>query len=127
MILTISLGYLSFNSQLCTAGISSDVVFEYTSPSKTQLSPGCLEFSFYMWGETVQSLKITHINSLGSSETVWRKRGPIESVWYREMITLETLGTKIIFTANCGETGTSDIAIDNISLIDKPCPGKYNA
>lgn len=116
-------GYLNFNSQLCTTGVSSDVVFEYSFPNTTQLLAGCLEFSFYMWGATVETLTITHVSTLGTNATIWIKHGSVDNIWYREKVTLETIGTQLIFTATCGEAGTSDIAVDNITLTDGACPG----
>ena len=127
LLFIIVIGYLLFNSQLCSSGTSSEISFMFTSPTPpegTSSVTGCLEFSFYMRGSSVGDLIIMHMNLWGSYKKIWRKYGNVGEKWFSESVRVSSLGSRLTLIADCGDAGSSDIAVDDIKLSTGNCPGK---
>jgi len=87
-----------------------------------------LKFDFHMWGSDMGLLAINVIDNAGNSTQVWAISGNIDNRWFTTTADLGAFsGQSIILEieAVTGASHTSDMAIDDICLIDYvyPCLG----
>ncbi|XP_022096408.1 MAM and LDL-receptor class A domain-containing protein 1-like [Acanthaster planci] len=92
-----------------------------------QTAGRCLSFYYHMFGGTVNALNLytqtSHTGSSSSPQLAWTKKGNQGNVWRYAKATLSTLDEFwVIFEGVVGTSYTGDIALDDIQLLDGPCP-----
>ncbi|XP_014680989.1 PREDICTED: MAM and LDL-receptor class A domain-containing protein 1-like [Priapulus caudatus] len=82
----------------------------------------CLVFWYYMYGAYLGTLNIIVNTIPGKNTTVWSKTHEQGPVWHLAEVDLNIAENYvIIFEGIIGDTYSSDIALDDISLHDKTC------
>lgn len=91
--------------------------------SETLRIPVCLSFSYYMYGKDVEELRLEQRNSMNNeTKVVWTKKGEQGDYWNFQLQELKGEQYTISFVAVRGKSYLSDIAIDEISILDvKEC------
>ncbi|XP_041465292.1 MAM and LDL-receptor class A domain-containing protein 1-like [Lytechinus variegatus] len=86
------------------------------------LQTSCLQFYYYMHGEHMGSLRV--YSDVISSNPVWSRSGSQGRQWFRGLATLEPSpgSDQVIFEAITGSGILSDIAIDDVNIVDGACP-----
>ena len=84
-----------------------------------------LRFSFHMLGDDVGTLDVLSQNTDTSTVTnIWTRTGHQDIVWNKHCIQLlPNTRQNIFFQATKGSGFNGDIAIDNIYVVDRECPG----
>ncbi|XP_052225463.1 uncharacterized protein LOC127841012 [Dreissena polymorpha] len=86
----------------------------------------CLHFWYSMYGTSVGALKVmwqTSWNNTAPRHTIWELSGDQGPAWKQAYVPLEPhVLLHVIFEASVGNGYTGDIALDDISISDKPCP-----
>ncbi|KAK3733284.1 hypothetical protein QZH41_011133 [Actinostola sp. cb2023] len=86
--------------------------------------PKCLTFSYNMNGQQMGSL-IVSVKHNQDSRVVWDTTGDHGKFWMKESIDVDGGQLyEVVFEGIVGESFTSDIAIDEISLTNGRCPPK---
>ncbi|XP_030832894.1 MAM and LDL-receptor class A domain-containing protein 1 [Strongylocentrotus purpuratus] len=90
--------------------------------------PQCVEFYYYLYGDTMGSLRVyvKDSTSSGLGDPVWSLSGDRGSGWYRGLASVQnnTNTVQLVFEAEIGNGKYSDIAIDDINVINSNglCP-----
>lgn len=83
-----------------------------------------LKFDYNMYGSYVGQLQLVFISSQSSEEEiVWTKSGNQGNYWHKECMYIGEEISEIIFVAVRGYSYQGDIAIDNVVVEEKGCPG----
>eukprot|EP00057_Strongylocentrotus_purpuratus_P034024 XP_793639.3 PREDICTED: MAM and LDL-receptor class A domain-containing protein 1 [Strongylocentrotus purpuratus] len=102
-----------------TAGLVSRLI----SPPIAVSAPSCLQFYYYMHGAHMGSLRA--YTGVDSSSPVWSRSGNQGRQWFRGVATLDpssSANVQIVFEAVTGPGILSDIAIDDVEVLDGACP-----
>uniref|UniRef100_A0A6A7FLR1 MAM and LDL-receptor class A domain-containing protein 2-like n=1 Tax=Hirondellea gigas TaxID=1518452 RepID=A0A6A7FLR1_9CRUS len=94
--------------------------FQATDPD----TPLCMRFWTHMYGNGVGSLRVLIINSQDSDEeTIWEISGEAGNLWYQGQVPISSSKPfNIAFEGEVGRNNLGDIALDDISIIQGPCP-----
>ena len=94
-------------------------------PSFISGNKGSLRFSVHMLGDDVGTLNVFSTNTDTSTVTYhWTRTGHQDLVWKKDCIQLlPNTRQNIFFQATKSSGFNGDIAIDNIYVVDRDCPG----
>lgn len=115
-----------FYTEASTSGLGSNATVIMTSPCFVLSNPDYNIFSFYyhMYGTAVGTLELEITNDDGNNWTsVFLESGNLGNQWNEGNIDLSSyIGdtVKLRFIGTTGNGWSSDIAIDNVSIIDTP-------
>lgn len=87
-------------------------------------SPLCMRFWTHMYGNGIGSLRVLIINTQDQNEeTIWEISGEAGNLWYQGQVPISSSKAfKIAFEGEVGNNNLGDIALDDISIIQGPCP-----
>ncbi|XP_076240452.1 MAM and LDL-receptor class A domain-containing protein 1 [Calliopsis andreniformis] len=95
-------------------------------PAPSADTPMCMHFWFHMFGSGIGTLKLflRNFRSLDAPpREIWSLGGNAGNTWFIAQITIGSVDDfQLIFEASVGNTGMGDIAIDDISFMQGPCP-----
>ncbi|KAI8514180.1 hypothetical protein Bbelb_085040 [Branchiostoma belcheri] len=92
------------------------------SPEVTVQSPSCLHFAYHMFGGDIGQLNVYFRTDAGLSVKVWSLSGNQLNEWHDGAIDIAPQSLKVEFEGVVGNGYRGDISIDNIYLVDGPCP-----
>ncbi|XP_047739184.1 MAM and LDL-receptor class A domain-containing protein 2 isoform X2 [Hyalella azteca] len=94
--------------------------FQATDPN----SPLCMRFWTHMHGVGIGTLRVLIINTQDrKARTIWQISGEAGKIWYQGQVPIASATPfKIAFEAEVGLSDLGDIALDDISIIQGPCP-----
>ncbi|XP_050391165.2 MAM and LDL-receptor class A domain-containing protein 2 [Patella vulgata] len=95
---------------------------EIIQPTSTQ----CLSFWYHMYGNTMGDLNVyIKTNQAGLGDAVFTRAGDMGDVWKQGYINLSQIPSSysIVFEGVSGSDIRSDIAIDDVTLVQGDCPG----
>ncbi|KAF2344949.1 MAM domain, partial [Trinorchestia longiramus] len=94
--------------------------FQATDPD----SPLCMRFWTHMHGVGIGTLRVLIINTQDRKpQTIWEISGEAGKIWYQGQVPISSSTPfKIAFEGEVGLTNLGDIALDDISIIQGPCP-----
>ncbi|XP_052069254.1 uncharacterized protein LOC127708424 [Mytilus californianus] len=104
-------------------GNTSDIA-QLTSGPIVSGPKQCLSFWYHMYGDDIGSLRVFQLNNVkGNEKRIFRKKSNQSDAWHQEKIDLKKIvGTyKIRFEAIHGNGPKGDIALDDISIVNKMC------
>lgn len=106
------------------SGIKRDVA-QLTSGSIVSRHKQCLSFWYHMYGDDIGRLKVFQMNSLkGNKKRIFLKKSNQSNAWQQATIDLKNVGIyQIRFEATHGNGPKGDIALDDISIVNKKCAG----
>nr|XP_054756445.1 MAM and LDL-receptor class A domain-containing protein 1-like [Lytechinus pictus] len=97
-----------------------------TSTAEDAAQPRCAQFFYSMYGDTMGSLSVYVKESSSSSlgDPVWSLAGERGNGWFRGLASIQDNANQVqlVFEAVIGSGKYSDIAIDDITVEDGPCP-----
>ncbi|PNF30520.1 hypothetical protein B7P43_G09950 [Cryptotermes secundus] len=100
----------------------SSLIFPPNDPN----APWCLRFWFHMFGPVVGALRVllrVYKLSTPSLRQVWRLSGSAGNAWFMAQVTVSSVHDfQIVLEASVGNTGMSDIAVDDVIFVQGPCP-----
>ncbi|XP_071130348.1 uncharacterized protein [Mytilus edulis] len=104
------------------SGIKRDVA-QLTSGSIVSRHKQCLSFWYHMYGDDIGRLKVFQMNSLkGNKKRIFLKKSNQSNAWQQATIDLKNVGIyQIRFEATHGNGPKGDIALDDISIVNKKC------
>ncbi|XP_077478192.1 MAM domain-containing protein 2-like [Stigmatopora argus] len=83
----------------------------------------CLRFYYQMYGSSTGQLSV-HIQKDTGDLLLWQRRGVQGIAWLRATVDYQSESPyQIVFEATRGSSVRSDIAIEDIILEGRPCPG----
>ncbi|XP_029632986.1 MAM and LDL-receptor class A domain-containing protein 2-like [Octopus sinensis] len=86
-----------------------------------------LKFDYHMYGSHVGQLYVVFITSQSSNEEiVWMMKGNKGEYWLKACVPIKNDISEIIFVAVKGYSYQGDIAIDNVVIEEKGCPGPFD-
>ncbi|XP_014790782.2 MAM and LDL-receptor class A domain-containing protein 1 [Octopus bimaculoides] len=86
-----------------------------------------LKFDYNMYGSYVGQLYVVFVtNQSSTEEIVWTKKGDKGKYWQKACWHIENDISEIIFVAVRGNSYQGDIAIDNVVVEEKGCPGPFD-
>ncbi|XP_052822574.1 MAM and LDL-receptor class A domain-containing protein 1-like [Octopus bimaculoides] len=86
-----------------------------------------LKFNYNMYGSYVGQLYVVFVtNQSSTEEIVWTKKGNKGRYWRKACLHIENDINEIIFVAVRGNSYQGDIAIDNVVVEEKGCPGPFD-
>ncbi|XP_014790785.2 MAM and LDL-receptor class A domain-containing protein 2 isoform X2 [Octopus bimaculoides] len=91
-----------------------------------------LKFAYNMFGNEIGQLYVIFNTSKSlaklssSKEVVWTKKGNKGKYWHKACLHIENDISEIIFVAVRGYSYEGDIAIDNVVVEEKGCPGPFD-
>ncbi|CAC5426848.1 unnamed protein product [Mytilus coruscus] len=104
-------------------GNTSDVA-QLTSGPIVSGPKQCLSFWYHMYGDDIGSLRVFQLNNVkGNEKRIFIKESNQSDAWHQETIDLNKIGGtyKIRFEAIHGNGPKGDIALDDISIVNKKC------
>ncbi|VDI45865.1 Hypothetical predicted protein [Mytilus galloprovincialis] len=98
-------------------------VARLTSGSIVSRHKQCLSFWYHMYGDDIGRLKVFQMNSLkGNKKRIFLKKANQSNAWHQATIDLKNVGIyQIRFEATHGNGPRGDIALDDISIVNKKC------
>ncbi|XP_025085553.1 MAM and LDL-receptor class A domain-containing protein 1-like [Pomacea canaliculata] len=99
-------------------------VADLTSPLQAPTSPEgkCLKFWYHMFGAHVETLNV-FIQQDSNRTLIWTRSNTQGNIWRQALRTIVSYQSyKVIFEGVVGVSFLGDIAIDDVSLVDEPCP-----
>ncbi|CAG2231063.1 unnamed protein product [Mytilus edulis] len=98
-------------------------VAQLTSGSIVSRPKQCLSFWYHMYGDDIGRLKVFQMNSLkGNKKRIFLKKSNQSNAWQQATIDLKNVGIyQIRFEATHGNGPKGDIALDDISIVNKKC------
>jgi len=93
------------------------------SPTLNTAGPSCVLFWYHMYGADVNRLSV-YIKLAGRlGQAVWSKTGTQGDRWlYAQIETGSFTNTQVVFEALKGRSYQGDIALDDITITNGPCP-----
>ncbi|KAJ9586122.1 hypothetical protein L9F63_020234, partial [Diploptera punctata] len=97
--------------------------FEETGFNK----PLCMRFWFHMFGPVIGELrvllKVNKFSDPTPMREIWRLSGSAGNAWFLAQVSVSSIHEfQVVFEATVGNTGMSDIALDDITFVEGPCP-----
>ncbi|XP_076073381.1 uncharacterized protein LOC143044987 [Mytilus galloprovincialis] len=98
-------------------------IAQLTSGSIVSRHKQCLSFWYHMYGDDIGRLKVFQMNSLkGNKKRIFLKKSNQSNAWQQATIDLKNVGIyQIRFEATHGKGPKGDIALDDISIVNKKC------
>ncbi|XP_066995371.2 MAM and LDL-receptor class A domain-containing protein 2 [Anabrus simplex] len=99
-----------------------------TFPPTGSDAPLCMRLWFHMFGPSVGSLRVLlrhffHEASTPATHTIWELTGNVGNAWFMGEVTVSSLTEfQVLMEATVGNTAMGDIAVDDVSFIQGPCP-----
>ncbi|CAC5393954.1 unnamed protein product [Mytilus coruscus] len=94
--------------------------------TSTIINPGgdfCFTFWYHMFGESIGTLSV-YTESGNTSQMHWSQSGNKENSWkFANFTIFKSEPYKIVFEGERGDGYESDIALDDISLLERSCSG----
>ncbi|XP_070550496.1 MAM and LDL-receptor class A domain-containing protein 1-like [Ptychodera flava] len=115
--------YLYLEASNAYAGVTAKL-YSQTFPAKS--TTGCLEFWYNMNGGGMGTLRVDIVISDGpkTPDTIWTLSGNQGSTWKCGRVSFsQTTEYQLVFVAVRGNGPTSDIAIDDVVIMDGYCTG----
>ncbi|CAC5421234.1 unnamed protein product [Mytilus coruscus] len=113
-----SFGYYFYQSSNGKEGDSSRLF----SPYFTSSSSSTVRFYSYFGGSDVGSLRVSTIDDSGKTTSLWYKHGEQANGWLLSCISLKQEAELLLeFVASRSSDGDAAIAVDNVTLSEKPC------
>ena len=115
--------YLFIESSSCYSktAIMTSPTFDVSSMSVPTLS-----FYYHMYGSTMGTLTVDAYYNGTWNNGIWTLSGDQGNAWYEAEVSIPAAAgfsdLKLRFNGLTGSDYSSDMAIDNVSLIDIPCP-----
>ncbi|KAG7168141.1 MAM and LDL-receptor class A domain-containing protein 1-like 2 [Homarus americanus] len=106
--------------------------FQGTNPD----SPLCMRFWTHMFGNGIGTLRVIIYDvNTAKDKVIWQISGEAGNAWYQGQVpiaspspfkvppdSVELPSFKIVFEGEVGQNNLGDIAIDDISIVQGPCP-----
>ncbi|XP_033109454.1 MAM and LDL-receptor class A domain-containing protein 1-like [Anneissia japonica] len=91
-------------------------------------SDTCLEFYYHMYGRTMGTLNVVMNRTQQANQVVWSKTGEKGNKWYRGLVHIPSMSQnfQITFEGVRGNGRYSDIAIDDVKLMNENCYIDFN-
>ncbi|CAG2211803.1 unnamed protein product [Mytilus edulis] len=113
-----SFGYFFYQSSNGKEGDSTRLF----SPYFTSSSSSTVRFYSYFGGRDVGSLRVSTIDDSGKTTSLWYKHGEQANGWLLSCISLKQEAELLLeFVASRSSDGDAAIAVDNVTLSEKPC------
>nr|XP_014429313.2 IgGFc-binding protein-like [Pelodiscus sinensis] len=94
------------------------------SPVCSASGPHCFRFWYHMFGVAHAMALRVYVQDDGDLEMVWSQRGNNGDRWNFAEVTVHNRGNMLILLeGERGEDFRSDLAVDDVSLVDGYCPG----
>ncbi|XP_075794395.1 IgGFc-binding protein-like isoform X3 [Pelodiscus sinensis] len=94
------------------------------SPVCSASGPHCFRFWYHMFGVARAMALRVYVQDDGDLEMVWSQRGNNGDRWNFAEVTVHNRGNMLILLeGERGEDFRSDLAVDDVSLVDGYCPG----
>ncbi|XP_042223309.1 MAM and LDL-receptor class A domain-containing protein 1-like isoform X2 [Homarus americanus] len=94
--------------------------FQGTNPD----SPLCMRFWTHMFGNGIGTLRVIIYDvNTAKDKVIWQISGEAGNAWYQGQVPIASPSPfKIVFEGEVGQNNLGDIAIDDISIVQGPCP-----
>jgi len=86
------------------------------------MSSICVQFWYYLYGSTIDTLRLNVVNDNGTTE-IWSISGDQGEQWYMTQTEIQTSDSTILLQVEgvYGSGQDSDISLDDISIYEGPC------
>nr|XP_022305723.1 MAM and LDL-receptor class A domain-containing protein 1-like [Crassostrea virginica] len=107
-------------------GFTGDMTYLWFPPLEITKNSS-LHFTYHMYGDHIGTLSVVvqDIPS-GSISKPWSKSGNQWQYWHKKCINIPASSSKIFFVAEKGSGHRSDIALDDVVLLDTKCSDEAN-
>ncbi|KDR22154.1 Apical endosomal glycoprotein [Zootermopsis nevadensis] len=89
-------------------------------------APRCMRFWFHMFGPVVGTLRVllmAHNLNAPSLREAWSLSGSAGNAWFMAQLTISSVyDFQVVLEASVGNMGMSDIAVDDVTFAQGPCP-----
>uniref|UniRef100_K1Q6C7 MAM and LDL-receptor class A domain-containing protein 2 n=1 Tax=Magallana gigas TaxID=29159 RepID=K1Q6C7_MAGGI len=102
-------------------GLPGHMTYLWFPPLETSQNSS-LQFKYHMYGDQIGKLSVLAVDSTGSLSELWSKTGSQWQYWHKACINIPEHSQFVpYFVAEKGNGHRSDIALDDIVLLDSEC------
>ncbi|XP_021371353.1 MAM and LDL-receptor class A domain-containing protein 1-like, partial [Mizuhopecten yessoensis] len=113
--------YVYFETNSIAAGFNAQLLSPQVRVSGQ--SKACLSFWYYMYGQHVNNLNVYLQKNNNNGQPVWHRSGNQGNRWINGLVDIPVnTRAKVVLEAVRGRGYKGDIALDDITYTNKPCP-----